>query len=233
MDVRRLKPAARLGFGDYAVIERVFTLPRPTRADALGVAAANLPIPPVWRTGNNRAVVAFPPVTPLSVALASLLVWRRGDVMRKHGVYIVALAAALLTGFASAPARAFNCGNLPGASFVVLPDGRTDVAVDVGSATALLFEVHSQNTQDARIRLGVVGQFGQVNIFADREIERGQTALVDMSVEMESSGGMDMGWRAWTVWQVRENLLAYHAGYSQRSQAEADFDERVADPGER
>lgn len=64
-------------------------------------------------------------------------------------------------------------------------------------------------------------------------LERGQTALVDMSVEMESSSGMDMGWRAWTVWQVRENLLAYHAGYSQRSQAEADFDERVADPGER
>ena len=74
MDVRRLKPAARLGFGDYAVIERVFTLPRPTRADALGVAAANLPIPPVWRTGNNRAVVAFPPVTPLAVALASLVI---------------------------------------------------------------------------------------------------------------------------------------------------------------
>jgi hypothetical protein len=59
-------------------------------------------------------------------------------------------------------------------------------------------------------------------------LERGQTALVDMSVEMESSRGLDMGWRAWTVWQVRENLLAYHAGYSERSQAEADFDERVA-----
>jgi hypothetical protein len=58
-------------------------------------------------------------------------------------------------------------------------------------------------------------------------LERGETALVDMSVEMESSSGMDMGWRAWTVWQVRENLVAYHAGYSERSQAEADFDERV------
>jgi hypothetical protein len=41
----RLKSAARLGFGDYAVIEQVFTLPRPTRADALGGAAASLPLP--------------------------------------------------------------------------------------------------------------------------------------------------------------------------------------------
>lgn len=59
-------------------------------------------------------------------------------------------------------------------------------------------------------------------------IERGQVALIDMSVEMESSRGMDMGWRAWTVWQVRENLLAYYAGYSERTAAETDFDERVA-----
>ena len=29
MDVTRLKPLARLGYGDYAVIDQVFTLPRP------------------------------------------------------------------------------------------------------------------------------------------------------------------------------------------------------------
>jgi hypothetical protein len=104
--------------------------------------------------------------------------------MRKHGVYVVALAAALLTGFASAPARAFNCGNLAGASFVVLPDGSTDVDVNLGSATAVLFEIRSQNSQDARIRLGVVGQFGQVNIFADREIERGQTLFITFQVPL-------------------------------------------------
>jgi flavin reductase (DIM6/NTAB) family NADH-FMN oxidoreductase RutF len=34
VDVTRLKPIARLGYGDYAVINEVFTLPRP------GVGAA-------------------------------------------------------------------------------------------------------------------------------------------------------------------------------------------------
>ena len=29
VDVTRLKPIARLGYGDYAVIDEVFTLPRP------------------------------------------------------------------------------------------------------------------------------------------------------------------------------------------------------------
>jgi len=29
VDVTRLKPIARLGYGDYAVIDAVFTLPRP------------------------------------------------------------------------------------------------------------------------------------------------------------------------------------------------------------
>ena len=35
VDVTRLKPIARLGYGDYAVIDEVFTLPRP---DARGAA---------------------------------------------------------------------------------------------------------------------------------------------------------------------------------------------------
>ena len=34
---------------------------------------------------------------------------------------------------------------------------------------------------------------------------------------------MDLGWRAWTVWRVREGLLAYYAGYSDREAAVADF----------
>jgi flavin reductase (DIM6/NTAB) family NADH-FMN oxidoreductase RutF len=32
VDVTRLKPIARLGYGDYAVIDEVFTLPRPADA---------------------------------------------------------------------------------------------------------------------------------------------------------------------------------------------------------
>ena len=36
--------------------------------------------------------------------------------------------------------------------------------------------------------------------------------------------GMDLGWRAWTVWRVRERMLAYYAGYSEREAALADFE---------
>ena len=53
--------------------------------------------------------------------------------------------------------------------------------------------------------------------------ERGNVALVDTSIEMPSSSGLDLGWRAWTVWRVRENLLAYYAGYSEREAALEDF----------
>ena len=61
--------------------------------------------------------------------------------------------------------------------------------------------------------------------FANWEMqERGDAALIDMSVEMEGSSGMDLGWRAWTVWRVRERLVAYYAGYSDRAEAIADFE---------
>jgi hypothetical protein len=33
VDVTLLKPIARLGYGDYAVIDKVFTLPRPGAGD--------------------------------------------------------------------------------------------------------------------------------------------------------------------------------------------------------
>jgi hypothetical protein len=54
--------------------------------------------------------------------------------------------------------------------------------------------------------------------------ERGEAALIDTSVDIRSNSGMDLGWRAWTVWRVREGLLAYYAGYSERDQALADLD---------
>ncbi len=53
--------------------------------------------------------------------------------------------------------------------------------------------------------------------------EHENAVLIDTSVEMPGSGGIDLGWRAWTVWRVREGLLAYYAGYSERDQALADF----------
>lgn len=54
--------------------------------------------------------------------------------------------------------------------------------------------------------------------------ERDGSALVDTSVELVSSSGHDLGWRAWTVWRAREGLIAYYAGYSEREQALADFE---------
>lgn len=63
--------------------------------------------------------------------------------------------------------------------------------------------------------------------FANWEMtERGEAALIDTSVEMPGASGIDLGWRAWTVWRVREGLLAYYAGYSEREAAEADFEGR-------
>ena len=54
--------------------------------------------------------------------------------------------------------------------------------------------------------------------------ERGNVALIDTSMEMPSASGIDLGWRAWTVWRVREQLLAYYAGYSDRGAALEDFE---------
>ena len=54
--------------------------------------------------------------------------------------------------------------------------------------------------------------------------ERDGSALIDTSIDMRGSSGMDLGWRAWTVWRVRENLLAYYAGYSDREAAIVDFE---------
>jgi hypothetical protein len=104
--------------------------------------------------------------------------------VRNHGVYIVALAAALLTGFASESAHAFNCSNIDGARFAVLPDGSVDVDLNVRSATSVLSQADSQASADARIRLGVVGQFGETSIFADEPIAPTQTVFVNFPVPL-------------------------------------------------
>lgn len=54
--------------------------------------------------------------------------------------------------------------------------------------------------------------------------EREEAALIDTSVDMRGSSGIDLGWRAWTVWRVHEGQLRYHAGYSDRAAAVADFE---------
>jgi hypothetical protein len=105
--------------------------------------------------------------------------------MRNHGVYIVALAAALLTGFTSGSAQAaFDCNSIAGARFVVLPDGSVDVELNVQSATSVVFQADSQASDPARLRLGVVGKFGETKIFADPPIEPTQTVFVNFQVPL-------------------------------------------------
>lgn len=70
----------------------------------------------------------------------------------------------------------------------------------------------------------LLGVSDRIRLFNWEMSERGNAALIDTSVEMPSSSGVDLGWRAWTVWRVREDLLAYYAGYSEREQALADFE---------
>jgi ketosteroid isomerase-like protein len=54
--------------------------------------------------------------------------------------------------------------------------------------------------------------------------ERGEAVMVETSAEMTGSrSGAEVGWRFWTVWRVREGLIAYHHGYSEREAALADL----------
>ena len=55
--------------------------------------------------------------------------------------------------------------------------------------------------------------------------ERGDAVLIENSADMTGSrSGAEVGWRFWTVWRVRENLIAYHHGYSQKEDALADLE---------
>lgn len=55
--------------------------------------------------------------------------------------------------------------------------------------------------------------------------ESGDAVLVETSAEMHGrASGAGVGWRFWTVWRVRDGLITYHHGYSNREDARADFD---------
>lgn len=54
--------------------------------------------------------------------------------------------------------------------------------------------------------------------------ESGNAVLAETSAEMTGGrSGAAVGWRFWTVWRVREGMIAYHHGYSDREDALADF----------
>jgi hypothetical protein len=54
--------------------------------------------------------------------------------------------------------------------------------------------------------------------------ERGDAVLAEQSAELPGGRGVDMGWRFWGVWRVREGLVAYHRQYSLREEAVEDFE---------
>lgn len=56
-------------------------------------------------------------------------------------------------------------------------------------------------------------------------VERGDAVMAETSVEMTgAASGAEVGWRFWAVWRVREGMLAYHHGYSEREAALADLE---------
>jgi ketosteroid isomerase-like protein len=55
--------------------------------------------------------------------------------------------------------------------------------------------------------------------------EHGDTVIVETSAEMQGrASGAEVAWRFWTVWRVRDGLITYHQGYSQREDAVADLE---------
>jgi ketosteroid isomerase-like protein len=53
--------------------------------------------------------------------------------------------------------------------------------------------------------------------------ESGNAVLADVYVDIVSSSGANLGWRAYSVFRVNEGLVRYQHGYSDRDEALADF----------
>jgi ketosteroid isomerase-like protein len=56
--------------------------------------------------------------------------------------------------------------------------------------------------------------------------EHGDTVIVETSAQMQGrASGAEVAWRFWTVWRVRDGLITYHHGYSEREDAVADLEQ--------
>jgi ketosteroid isomerase-like protein len=54
--------------------------------------------------------------------------------------------------------------------------------------------------------------------------ERGNAVAIETSAEMHGrASGAEVGWRFWTVWRVKNGLITYHHGWSEREDALADL----------
>jgi ketosteroid isomerase-like protein len=58
------------------------------------------------------------------------------------------------------------------------------------------------------------------------------SVLADVYVDVASEGAAEFGWRAWTVWRIKEEMVRYHHSYSEREAALADFEGDDAAPGD-
>jgi ketosteroid isomerase-like protein len=77
---------------------------------------------------------------------------------------------------------------------------------------------------------GVLDVSDDLHFTMDSIEERGDAVLLEASIDMTgSSSGAQVGWRVWSVWRIREGLIAYHHGYSDHEAAVADFEEAEAD----
>ena len=55
--------------------------------------------------------------------------------------------------------------------------------------------------------------------------ERGDVVMAETGAQMHGrSSGAGVEGQFWTVWRVRDGLIAYHHGYSRREDARADFE---------
>ena len=63
-----------------------------------------------------------------------------------------------------------------------------------------------------------------INELRDRE---DGSVLADVYIDIASEGAAEFGWRAWTVWRIREDLVRYHHSYSEQKAALADFEGEV------
>jgi len=53
--------------------------------------------------------------------------------------------------------------------------------------------------------------------------ENAGAVLADVYVDIVSQSGANLGWRAYSVFRVNEDLIRYQHGYSDRDEALADF----------
>jgi ketosteroid isomerase-like protein len=106
------------------------------------------------------------------------------------------------------------------------PDGLADLCtedVEFRDVPEIPGSTTYRGKEGIRKWLGTVHEVSDDLELQIREMEeRGDTVMVETSAEMQGrASGAEVAWRFWTVWRVRDGLITYHHGYSQRDDAVA------------